>query len=43
MVFHEAIHLMSLGYQVEVWYQIDGQFRAKLIDLGVKVVRVAPW
>ena len=40
---HEAIHLMSLGYQVEVWYQIDGPFRAKLIDSGVKVVRVAPW
>ena len=40
---HEAVQLAALGYEVEVWYQIDGPFRAKLVDAGVKTIRVPLW
>ena len=37
---HEAVELVSLGYEVEVWYQIDGPFRVELAKAGIKTVRV---
>ena len=40
---HEAVELAALGYEVEVWYQIDGPFRAGLVRVGVKAVRVPLW
>ncbi len=40
---HEAVELAALGYEVEVWYQIDGPFRAELAKAGIKTVRVALW
>lgn len=39
----EAIQLSTLGYHVEVWYQIDGPIRAELTGAGVTVVRVPLW
>ena len=43
LAWHEAVQLLALGYEVEVWYQIDGPFRAELAVAGVKTIRVPLW
>ena len=40
---YEAAQLAEAGYEVEVWYQIDGPFRARLAKAGVRAVRVPLW
>ena len=40
---HEAVELAALGCALEVWYQIDGPFRAELAKAGVRTVRVPLW
>lgn len=40
---YEAAQLAEAGYEVEVWYQIDGPFRDRLVQSGVRAVRVPLW
>lgn len=40
---HEATELARLGYEVQVWYQIDGPFRARLARNGISTIRVPLW
>lgn len=40
---YEATELANLGYEVQVWYQIDGPFLARLARNGISTIQVPLW